>query len=162
MVRRENWQGKANGWRKGTGARFFIVNYELLLRNFEAMNCREWDMIIADEATKISNATAKQSKAIKRLRAKRRIAMTGTPVSNRANEIWNIVDFINPGAFGNYYAFLQHYCLKNQWGGVFGYQHMDELRDKLKRYMIRWLKIDVLPELPAKIMTDIPFDLSAE
>jgi len=162
VVRRENWQGKANGWRKGTGARFFIVNYELLLRNFEAMNCREWDMIIADEATKISNATAKQSKAIKRLRAKRRIAMTGTPVSNRANEIWNIVDFINPGAFGNYYAFLQHYCLKNQWGGVFGYQHMDELRDKLKRYMIRRLKIDVLPELPAKIMTDIPFDLSAE
>jgi len=162
VVRRENWQGKANGWRKSTGARFFIVNYELLLRNFDAMNCREWDIIIADEATKISNATAKQSKAIKRLRAKRKIAMTGTPVSNRANEEWNLIDFIAPGAFGNYYAFLQRYCLKNQWGGVFGYRNMEELRDKLKRYMIRRLKADVLPELPEKIMTDIPFDLSDE
>ena len=162
VIRRESWKGKANGWRSKAGARFFIVNYELLLRNFEAMNCREWDMIIADEATKISNATAKQAKAIKRLRAKRRIAMTGTPVSNRANEVWNIVDFIQPGAFGNYYAFLQHYCLKNQWGGVFGYRNMDELRERLKRYMIRRMKVDVLPELPEKIMTDLPFEMTEE
>lgn len=162
VVRRESWQGKANGWRKGSGARFFIVNYELLLRNLDAMNCREWDVIIADEATKISNATAKTSKAIKRLRAKRRIAMTGTPVSNRANEVWNIIDFISPGAFGNYYAFLAHYCLKNQWGGVFGYRNMDELRSKLKRYMIRRMKVDVLPELPEKILSDVPFELTDE
>ena len=162
VVRRETWKGKVNGWRKSTGARFFIVNYELLLRNFEAMNCREWDVIIADEATKISNATAKQSKAIKRLRAKRRIAMTGTPVSNRANEVWNVIDFCQPGSLGNYFSFLQRYCMKNQWGGVFGYRNMDELRDRIKRYMIRRMKVDVLPELPEKIVTDIPFDLSAE
>ena len=162
VVRRENWKGKASGWRKNTGGRFFIVNYELLLRNFDAMNCREWDIIIADEATKISNATAKQSKAIKRLKAKRRIAMTGTPVSNRANDVWNIIDWIAPGALGNYYSFLARYCLKNQWGGVYGYHHMDELRDKLKRYMIRRAKMDVLPELPEKIITDIPVEMSDE
>jgi len=143
--------------------RFYIANYELLLRaDFEKMASREWDIIIADEATRIANPQAKQSKAIKKLRAKRRIAMTGTPVSNRANEVWNIIDFTNPGAFGNYYTFLQRYCLKNQWGGIFGYQHMDELREKLKRYMIRRLKVDVLPELPAKIITDIPFEMTEE
>ena len=142
--------------------RFYIANYELLLRDFEAMNCREWDIVIADEATKISNHTAKQSKLIKKLRAKRRIAMTGTPISNRANEVWNIVDFCQPGVLGDYWSFQQKYCLKNQWGGVFGYQHMDELRGKLKRYMIRRLKVDVLPELPAKITTDIPFEMTAE
>ncbi len=143
-------------------ARFFIANYELLLRDFEDMNMREWDIIIADEATRISNPATKQSKAIKKLRAKRRIAMTGTPVSNRANEIWNIIDFANPGAFGSYFTFLQRYCLKNQWGGIFGYQHMDELRERLKRYMIRRLKIDVLLDLPAKISTDIPFELTED
>ncbi len=142
--------------------RFYIANYELLLRDFEVINSREWDVIIADEATRIANPQAKQSKAIKKLRAKRRIAMTGTPVSNRANEVWNIIDFTNPGAFGNYYAFLTRYCLKNQWGGIFGYQHMDELRDRLKRYMIRRLKIEVLPELPEKIITDIPFEMTPE
>ena len=141
---------------------FFIVNYELLLRDFEKINKDEWDIIIADEATRISNPQAKQSKKIKKLRAKRRIAMTGTPVSNRADEIWNIIDFTNPGVFGNYYSFLNRYCLKNQWGGIFGYQYMDELRDKLKRYMIRRLKKDVLPELPPRIVADVPFELTAE
>lgn len=162
VIRRESWKGKANGWRKGAGGRFFICNYEQLLRNLEAMQSREWDIIIADEATKISNATAKISKAIKRIPAKRRIAMTGTPVSNRANDVWNIIDFVQPGALGNYYSFLQRYCLKNQWGGVYGYKDMDDLQAKIKRYMIRRMKIDVLPELPEKIVTDIPFELNDE
>jgi SNF2 family DNA or RNA helicase len=142
--------------------RFYIANYELLLRDFADMDKREWDVIIADEATKISNHQAKQVKAIKKLRAKRRIAMTGTPVSNRANEVWSIIDFCVPGALGDYWSFLNHYCLKNQFGGIYGYQNLDELSAKLKRYMIRRMKVDVLPELPDKIVTDIPFDLTPE
>lgn len=146
----------------GTDSIYFVANYELLLRDFDAIYATEWDIIIADEATRIANPQAKQSRLVKKLRAKRRIAMTGTPVSNRANEVWNIIDFTNPGAFGDYWSFLNRYCLKNQWGGIYAYQNMDELRTKLKRYMIRRLKIDVLPELPAKISSDIPFELSFE
>jgi len=160
-----NKEARARLWKSpavNASPTYMIVNYELLLRDFHEMNAYEWDVIIADEATRISNQAAKQSRAIKKLCAKRRIAMTGTPVSNRANEVWNIIDFINPGAFGNYWAFLQRYCLKNQWGGIFGYRNMDELRDKLKRYMIRRLKEDVLPELPEKISTDIPFEMTEE
>ena len=141
---------------------YVISNYEQLLRDFEKMSAIDWDVIIADEATRIANPSAKQSRLIKKLKAKRRIAMTGTPVSNRANEIWNIVDFTNPGALGDYWNFLNRYCLKNQFGGIYAYQNMDELAAKLKRYMIRRLKVDVLPELPEKICTDIPFDLTDE
>jgi len=140
--------------------RFYIANYELLLRDFDLMNVREWDLIVVDEATKISNPRARQSKLVKKLRGKRRIAMTGTPVSNRAQEVWNVVDFCVPGAMGKYWDFQNRYCLKNQWGGIYGYTNMDELQQKLKRYMIRRKKIDVLPELPEKISTDIPFELS--
>ena len=149
-------------WTRHDYTTYFIVNYEQLLRDFNYMASREWDVIIADEATKISNARTKQSRAIKKLKGKRRIAMTGTPVSNRANEIWNIIDFCWPGALGNYWVFLNRYCLKNKWGGIFAYQNMDELRGKLQRYMIRRLKADVLPQLPAKISTDVPFELSEE
>ena len=151
--RRELWTSKA---------RFYIANYELLLRDMDHINTRDWDLLIADEATKISNYFAKQSRAIKKLRAKRRIAMTGTPISNKANDLYNIIDFISPGAMGNYFGFISRYCLKNQWGSVFAYQNMDELRTKLKRYMIRRTRAEVLPELPEKIETDIPFDLSEE
>ena len=141
---------------------YYIVNYELLLRDFDEMNRIEWDVIIADEATKISNPRTKQSKLIKKLRSKRRIAMTGTPVSNKAHEVWNLVDFVQPGAFGNYWSFITRYCLRNKWHAIYGYQNMDELRFRLKRYMIRRLKEDVLPDLPEKISTDIPFELSEE
>ncbi len=141
-------------------ATFFISNYELLLRDFEEMDMRKWDMIIADEATRISNPQAKQSKKIKKLRANRKIAMTGTPISNRAHEVWNIIDFTNPGAFGSYYTFTERYCTKNPWGGVSGHINTDELREKLRRYMIRRTKKEVLPELPERIQTDVPFKLS--
>jgi len=139
-------------------ARVFIVNYELLLRDFNEMN-REWDYVIADEATRISNPQAKQSKLIKKLKAKHRIAMTGTPISNRANEVWNVIDFCQPGVMGSYWSFLQKYCLKNQWGGIYGYQNMNELKQILKRYMIRRTKDEILPDLPEKTHIEIPFEL---
>lgn len=148
-------------WNKG-GNRFYIANYELLLRDFEEINWIKWDVIIADEATRISNPMAKQSKAIKKLRADRRIAMTGTPLSNRPDDVWSLIDFCQPGALGNYWNFMQRYCIKNQWGAIDDYMHLDELRDKLSRYMIRRLKKDVLPELPEKVVTDIPFELTEE
>ena len=143
-------------------ARFYIANYELLLRDLQMIDVREWDLIIADEATKISNPFAKQSKAIKKLRAKKKIAMTGTPISNRANDLFNILDFLNPGCMGNYFSFIEHYCVKNQWGGIWGYKNMDELKTKLKRYMIRRTREEVLPELPEKMEVEVPFELSKE
>jgi len=148
--RKEAWHGDY---------RFYIANYELLLRDFNEMDCREWDVIIADEATRISNVNAKQTKAIKKLRAARRIALTGTPISNRTQEIWSLIDFCQPGVLGSYWDFQNRYCIKNKWGGIMSYQNMDELKDRLKRYMIRRLKKDVLLELPEKISTDIPFAL---
>src|SRR3990167_1101925 len=131
---------RAELWKKDV--HYYLVNYELLLRDFADMNIREWDYIFADEATKISNARAKQSRMIKKLRAKRRISMTGTPISNKAQDCWNLVDWTNPGVLGNYWGFIQRYCLKNQWGGIYAYTNMEELRDK--------------------ITTDVPFVLSEE
>jgi SNF2 family DNA or RNA helicase len=143
-------------------ADYYIANYELLLRDFVEMNTREWCYIFADECTKISNPRAKQSKIIKKLRAKNKIAMSATLISNRAEECWNIMDFCNPGSAGNFWSFINYHCLKNNFGGIYAYQHLDELREKLKRHMIRRLKTDVLPDLPEKVESDINFVLSEE
>ena len=151
--RREQWKSEA---------RFYIANYELLLRDFESINCREWDYVFADESTRIQNPSTKQTKAIKKLRSKHRIAMSGTPISNSAQNIWSVLDWCNPGSMDSYWNFTSKYCLKNTWGGIYGYTNMDELREKIKRYMIRRLKKDVLPELPERIDSDIVFVLSEE
>lgn len=147
-------------WRSNN--KFYIANYELLLRDIDHIVSRNWDYVIADECTRLANPRAKQSKAIKKIPAKYRLAMSGTPITNRAEDVWNLLDFVQSGCAGNYWSFIQRYCVKNKFGGIFAYQNMDELKKKLKRYMIRRLKIDVLPELPEKVETDVPFVLSDE
>lgn len=142
-----------------TRARWYIANYELLLRDFSAMD-QDWDIIIADECTRISNHSSKTGKLIKDLRAKYRIAMTGTLISNRPQDCWNVVDWIEPGALGNYYQFMGRYTVKDNWGGVFAYQNLEELAEKMKGYMIRRTKEQCLPDLPELITETVPFDLS--
>ncbi len=149
------WPGTAD-----TGIKYYIANYELLIRDLPLIQSTPWDYIVADEATRISNPRAKQSKAIKRINAQHRLALTGTPISNHANEIWNIVDFVSPGALGSYWQFMERYCIKNQWNGVVGYQNIEELSQRIQPYMIRRLKKDVDIQLPEKLVTDVPFVLS--
>src|SRR3990167_8313195 len=73
-------------WRENK--KWTIANYELLLRDWSYIH-KEWDVIVCDEATRISNPGAKTTKALKKLQAKRRIALTGTPISNRPDDIWS-------------------------------------------------------------------------
>ena len=134
---------------------YYIANYELLLRDLELMQKIEWDYIIADEATRISNPKAKSSKAIKKLKAKNRLALTGTPINNKPDDLWNICDFIRPGEMGSYWSFCERYCVKNFWGSVESYKNLNEIRDKLQRVMIRRQKMDVLKDLPPKLPVDI-------
>jgi len=137
-----------------------IANYELLQRDFDAISRVKWGMIVADEATRIANPFTKTYKTITKLNAAHRIALTGTPISNRPDELWGIINWCMPGVLGSYYSFVERYCVKNMWGGIYRYQHLEELQKRIKRFMIRRRKEDVLPELPEKIVSDVPFLLS--
>ena len=98
--------------------------------------------------------------------------MTGTPISNKPDEIWNLVDFVSPGALGGYRQFLDRYCPKitykdkatGETKALYKRQNqnMTELKEKIQRYMIRRLQPDVLSELPEKIVTDMPFEMTDE
>lgn len=134
---------------------YYIANYELLLRDLDLMQKIEWDYIIADEATRISNPKAKSSKTIKKIKSKNRLALTGTPINNKPDDLWNICDFIRPGEMGSYWNFCERYCVKNFWGSVESYKNLNEIRDKLQRVMIRRQKMDVLKDLPPKLSEDI-------
>ena len=60
-----------------------------------------WRLVVLDEAQAIKNPAAKQTRAVKQLRADARIALTGTPIENRLGDLWSIFDFINPGLLGS-------------------------------------------------------------
>ena len=76
-----------------------ITTYGMVTR-LEALRGQEWNLVILDEAQAIKNAETRQSRAVKELKARGRFALTGTPVENRASDLWSIFDFLNPGLLG--------------------------------------------------------------
>ena len=73
-----------------------------------ALAATSWRFVILDEAQAIKNPAARQTKAAKALKAKARIALTGTPVENHLGDLWSIFDFINPGLLGNAKQFSRY------------------------------------------------------
>lgn len=119
--------------------------------------------IIFDEAHVLLNATSRRSKACKTLAhaARGRIALTGTPPTDRVRDAYNIVDTISPGRFGDFFPFGIRYCdghkidvkvaggmMKTVWT-FDGKSRLDELRTRLNWFMLRRTKREVLKELPA-------------
>jgi len=82
------------------GADLVITSFSLAQLDEEELSMLEWDALCLDEAQNIKNVYTKQSAAIRRLSARHRIALTGTPMENRLTELWSIYDFINPGYLG--------------------------------------------------------------
>jgi len=145
-----------------------IVNYDIVwkLPNLQDI---EWDILIMDECHAISNPEAKRSVAVKSLRSKYALAMTGTPIPNKPINLWNTLDLLQPGAWGTYHEFGVQYAGafkkynpfkkgrdKTEWQYK-GATNTEELNKRLRSsVMIRRLKEQVIHNLPDKVENTIP------
>lgn len=132
-----------------------IVNYDLLARHKAALAARAWDLLVLDEAHYVKNPKAQRSQQVYALRARRRLALTGTPVLNRPVELWPLAHMLAPDVFPSFWAFVKRYCAAKQlpYGWYLGgASNLAELQEKLRAScMVRRLKADVLQELPPKL-----------
>src|SRR5207248_3611752 len=105
-----------------------------------------WDAVIVDEAQAIKNPGARQTRAVKALKARARIALTGTPVENRPLDLWSLFDFLNPGLLGSAREFGAFLKKLDQRG-------YGPLRELTRPYLLRRLKTDrnVIRDLPGKV-----------
>ena len=124
-----------------------ITTYGTAMRT-KWMRLHAWRSVILDEAQAIKNPGAKQTKAIKALDSRWRLALTGTPVENRLSDLWSIFDFLNPGLLGSAKAF-NRFCKSLASGTHGGYA---PLRRLVQPYILRRLKTDkrVIADLPDK------------
>jgi non-specific serine/threonine protein kinase len=108
----------------------------------------EWTLLVLDEAQAIKNPAAKQARAVKRLRSRARVALTGTPIENRLSDLWSLFDFLNPGLLGSARAFTR--VTRELAAG--GDRHYGPLRALVRPYILRRLKTDraVITDLPDK------------
>jgi SNF2 family DNA or RNA helicase len=107
-----------------------------------------WQLAILDEAQAIKNPGTKQTRTVKQIKAKARIALTGTPVENRLGDLWSIFDFINPGLLGSgkeFTAFAKRLAERK-------HNPYAPLRELVRPYILRRLKTDksVISDLPEK------------
>jgi non-specific serine/threonine protein kinase len=127
-----------------------ITTYSMTLR-YESLKQVTWDLIILDEAQNIKNHDTKQTKAIKKLSSKARIALTGTPIENRLTDLWSLFDFLNPGLLGTAMRFKEYSRSQGKERGGF-----EPLRKLIMPYILRRMKTDpkIITDLPAKIETN--------
>lgn len=124
----------------------FVTTYGMIGKIEELADIK-WDLLILDEAQAIKNAGNKQTKSIKALNAKTRIAMTGTPIENRLADLWSIFDFLNAGMLGSVKEFASFTGkLKEHPEGY------AKLRSAVSPFILRRLKTDksVISDLPEK------------
>ena len=124
-----------------------ITSYGTLVRT-PALIKTPWNLAVLDEAQAIRNPGAKQTRTVKQLDARARIALTGTPVENRLGDLWSILDFINPGLLGTSAEFTRFTKrLAARPANTYA-----PLRDLIRPYILRRLKTDrsIIADLPDK------------
>jgi len=167
---------KARKFRYLLKADIYITNYETVLRDFEFINDMDFDCIVLDEAQRIKNRKTKTAKTVKKLKfPKHRYILTATPVENKIEELYSLIEFIGNGIYED----LQHTLLSNK-GGYTGYRNTswgsghkrlkkmmlrskpETIHNALKRFMLRRRKMDVDIDLPPKTHISIETPLTKE
>ncbi len=141
---------------------FTIINYELMLRDLDHIHALKPDLVILDEAQRIKNWRAKTTQAIKELPSRFAFVLTGTPLENKLEELYSIVEFLDDKILGPPWQFMAQHVVKDEWGGIIGYKDLEGVRRAIAPILLRRRKADVLLELPARIDNDFWLALDTE
>ena len=128
-----------------------VTTYATASRDIGELAGFRWNRVVLDEAQAVKNSLSRGAKAVRRLKAGHRVALTGTPVENRLAELWSIMDFLNPGLLGSPEVFRTRYAIPVEKYGQT--EPAERLRRITRPYVLRRLKSDptIIDDLPEKI-----------
>ncbi|HEX5443460.1 MAG TPA: DEAD/DEAH box helicase, partial [Pirellulales bacterium] len=129
---------------------FTVCNYEQVLRDILAIERVKWDLIILDEGQRIKNWAAKTSNVIKSLKSRFALVLSGTPMENRLDELYSVVQFIDDRRLGPGFRFFNKHRVVDEKGKVLGYKNLAELRETLRPVLLRRTRESVRLELPPR------------
>lgn len=139
-----------------------ITTYSLAQRDVDVLSAVKWRHLVLDEAQNIKNPSARQTQAIKKIKASNRIALTGTPVENRLSELWSIMDFLNPDYLGSAKSFRKDFVLPIE--RYRSKERSEMLRGIIQPFVLRRLKTDptIINDLPEKMEMKVNYNLTPE
>lgn len=148
-------------------ADILIINYDVLNRNKEKLLEMEFKTVVLDESHYVKNFKSKRSEAAKDIasQAKHKILLTGTPVMNRPAELWHQLHIISPEVWPKFFKFAKRYCdlQRGRFGWTYnGATNLDELhRSIVGTYMVRRRKMEVIKDMPKKVVYKTNIDVDA-
>ncbi|MGH8900833.1 MAG: DEAD/DEAH box helicase, partial [Egibacteraceae bacterium] len=139
-----------------------LTTYGTLRRDADLLAAVDWDVVALDEAQYVKNPTTAAARAVRRLRARQVVALTGTPLENRLAELWSVLDATNPGLLGTRASFGRRFVApieKRRDGAAAA-----RLRRLVAPFVLRRSKADpaVIADLPSKIERTVICPLTAE
>ena len=139
--------------------KYIIVNYEQVVNDWEHLSKFKFNAIVCDEATAIKGFRSKRAKKVKELSKSIpiRYALTGTPIENgRPEELYSIMEFVDPKILGRFDLFDKTFIVRNQFGGVQRYRNLPVFHQKMQTVSVRKTQNDpdVAPFLPAAVYRD--------
>ncbi|MCP3982567.1 MAG: DEAD/DEAH box helicase [bacterium] len=129
---------------------FMLINYELVLRDLDAIRETDVDLVILDEAQRIKNWDTKTARAVKRLRSPYAFILTGTPLENRLHELHSLVEYIHPRGLGPRWRLLPFHAVTDGKGRILAYEGLQVLRRRLRPFFLRRERDTVLDQLPER------------
>lgn len=129
---------------------FTICNYEQVNRDLSAVEAVNWDLIILDEGQRIKNWESKTSQMIRSLRSTFALVLSGTPLENRLDELYTVVQFVDDTRLGPAYRFFHKHREIDDRGKPVGYKNLAELREALKPILLRRTRDGVAKQLPER------------
>ena len=138
----------------------YLTSYGIIRQDVDEFKKKKWFLVVVDEAQNIKNPQAKQTRAVKSVKSKHRIAMSGTPIENRLSDYWSIFDFINRGYLINLKKFKRDFIVpieKEQ-----NVRILDNFKKITSPFILRRVKSDknIIKDLPDKIVNNIYCNLS--
>ncbi len=150
---------RAAQYRRGGG--FFAINYELVLRDVAVINeTLRPDLLILDEAQRIKNWRTKIASAVKRIPSRYAFVLTGTPLENRLEDLYSLMQVVDPKVLGPLWRYLVDFHVTDERGKVLGYRNLSELRRRLAPVMLRRDRRLVREQLPERIEQRLDVELT--
>jgi len=131
-------------WQEG----FLILNYELVLRDLDAIRGCRAELLLLDEGQRIKNWDTKTARAVKQLDSPYAFILTGTPLENRLLELHSLVELLYPRALGPRWRLIPYHAVTEREGRVIAYEGLDVLRGRLRGFFLRRERHAVLDQLP--------------
>lgn len=143
---------------------YVVLHYECLVNDWDAIQkfCPK-DWLVSDECTTIKSFTAQRSKRLKALGrlTKYRYALSGQPVENRPEELFSIMEFVDPSVLGTFEKFDRTFITRDSFGRPRSYKNLNTLFETMKEAMYRKSREDIKEWLPEMIQLEIPVQLDA-